>query len=67
MQRTILSGRAVLTDVDTDRANKPDGTYDLIGINEGVIFFGFGASPIPEPASAGLLAIAGLTLLRRRR
>ncbi len=48
------------------RFDLTDGTYDLVGINDGVIFFGFGASPVPEPSSAALLGLAGATLLRRR-
>ncbi|MEL7237811.1 MAG: PEP-CTERM sorting domain-containing protein [Planctomycetota bacterium] len=49
------------------RFDLTDGTYDLVGINDGVILFGFGASPIPEPGSIALLSIGGLALLRPRR
>ncbi len=34
------------------RYNLTDGTWDLVGTNEGVIFFGFGSSSdVPEPSS----------------
>ncbi|MBE7382263.1 MAG: PEP-CTERM sorting domain-containing protein [Leptolyngbya sp. SIO1E4] len=51
------------------RYDLSDGSWDLVGTNPGVIFFGFGASPaaVPEPATlGGLLLIGGLLGLRRR-
>ncbi len=48
------------------RYDLTDGTWSLVGTNPGVIFFGFGSSPVPEPAAFSLLAIAGLLALRRR-
>ena len=45
-----------------------DGTWDLIGANPGVIFFGFGSTTIPEPGAAALAATLGFgSILRRRR
>ncbi len=49
------------------RFDLDDGTFDLVGINDGVIFFGFGSNPIPEPSTAGLLLLGSLGLLRRNR
>jgi hypothetical protein len=43
-----------------------DGTWDLVGLNEQVIFFGMASSPIPEPSSLALLGLGGVVLLRRR-
>ncbi|MEO1297550.1 MAG: PEP-CTERM sorting domain-containing protein, partial [Cyanobacteria bacterium J06636_16] len=51
------------------RYDLSDGSWDLVGTNPGVIFFGFGASPVevPEPATlGGLLLIGGLLGWRRR-
>ncbi|MEJ7638005.1 MAG: hypothetical protein WKF75_08500 [Singulisphaera sp.] len=31
------------------RYNLGDGTYSLVGTNPGVIFFGFGSTPVPVP------------------
>lgn len=47
------------------RYDLTDGTFELVGTNPGLIFFGL-ASPVPEPA-VGLLAFAGAGLVRRRR
>jgi len=49
------------------RYDLTDGTWSLVGTNPGVIFFGFGSSPVPEPSSLALLAMGGLALLRRKR
>lgn len=43
------------------------GDWTLIGTNAGVIFFGFGANPVPAPGSAMLLAASGIVLSRRFR
>jgi hypothetical protein len=45
------------------------GTWDLIGSNPGVIFFGFGASVVPEPSSVVLLTagFTGLVYFSRRK
>ncbi len=50
------------------RYDLADGTWDLVGSNPGLIFFGMGSLPTPEPGSA-TLAMAGLSgfLARRRR
>ena len=43
------------------------GEWSLVGTNSGVIFFGFGSSPIPAPGTAIALASCGVALGRRRR
>ncbi|MEO0987317.1 MAG: PEP-CTERM sorting domain-containing protein [Cyanobacteria bacterium J06639_14] len=51
------------------RYDLSNGSWELVGTNPGVIFFGFGASPtaVPEPATVGgLLLIGGLLGGRRR-
>lgn len=42
------------------------GTWSLVGVNPGVIFFGFGSSPAPAPATA-LLAALGIAAMCRAR
>ncbi len=49
------------------RVNLTDGTWELVGTNPGIIFFGFAPAPIPEPATASLATLSMLVLLRRRR
>ena len=52
------------------RYDLTDGTWQLVGTNPGVIFFGFGSSPVPEPSGVCCLVIYVLGLLgwkRRRR
>ncbi len=49
------------------RYDLSDGTWELVGTNPGVIFFGFGSSPVPEPGGVGLLALAGFCFGIRRR
>lgn len=48
------------------RFDLADGTWDLVGSNQGVIFFGFG-SPIPEPSTTAMAGTLGLALAFRRR
>lgn len=51
------------------RYDLSNGSWELVGTNPGVIFFGFGASPaaVPEPGTlGGLLLIGGLLGWRRR-
>ena len=43
------------------------GEWSLVGANEGVIFFGFGSSPVPAPSTAVMLAAGGALAGRRRR
>lgn len=43
------------------------GEWSLVGTNAGVIFFGFGSSPIPTPGTAVMLAAGGILASRRRR
>ncbi len=43
------------------------GEWSLVGTNPGVIFFGFGSSPVPTPGTAVLLAAGGVFASRRRR
>ena len=51
------------------RYDLSNGSWQLVGTNPGVIFFGFGASPadVPEPAALGGLLLIGGLLGRRRR
>ncbi|MFI4893228.1 MAG: PEP-CTERM sorting domain-containing protein [Phycisphaerales bacterium JB058] len=43
------------------------GEWSLVGTNPGVIFFGFGSSPVPTPGTAVILAAGGVLASRRRR
>lgn len=43
------------------------GEWSMVGTNEGVIFFGFGSSPVPAPGALGALALGGVLASRRRR
>ncbi|MEM7756201.1 MAG: PEP-CTERM sorting domain-containing protein [Planctomycetota bacterium] len=43
------------------------GEWSLVGTNAGVIFFGFGSSPIPTPGATAVLALGGVVASRRRR
>ncbi|MEM9586663.1 MAG: PEP-CTERM sorting domain-containing protein, partial [Planctomycetota bacterium] len=49
------------------RYDLTDGTWQLVGTNPGVIFFGFGAAAVPEPSTFSLLAIATVGLCVRSR
>lgn len=49
------------------RYDLTDGAWQLVGTNPGVIFFGFGSSPAPEPTTSGLFAAWGLLALASRR
>lgn len=51
------------------RFDLADGSWDLVGLNENVIFFGVASAPaaIPEPTSLVLLGLAGIGLLTVRR
>jgi hypothetical protein len=52
------------------RFDLSDGTWSLVGTNPGLIYFGFGASVVPEPSSLVLAGIGGIVLLglaRRKR
>lgn len=72
-----LFGNVNFNDADTSLPNGrlgglakydlSNGTFELVGTNPGLIFFGFGSSPVPEPASMALAAAGGLLVLRRRR
>jgi hypothetical protein len=44
------------------RYDLSDGTWQLVGTNPGVIFFGFGSVPIPEPTTLLLVTAAGVIL-----
>jgi hypothetical protein len=50
------------------RYDLANGTWSLVGTNPGVIFFGMGASPVPEPGTLALAAMAvGCFALRLRK
>jgi hypothetical protein len=42
------------------RFDLTDGSWDLVGLNEGVIFFGVASPPaiVPEPTAAALILLA---------
>lgn len=48
------------------RFDLDDASWDLVGLNEQVIFFGLASAPVPEPTSLALLGLVGFVLLRRR-
>jgi hypothetical protein len=43
------------------------GQWDLVGFNEGVIYFGMAAAPVPLPAAAWFFLPAAGLLARCRR
>ncbi len=43
------------------------GTFSVVGSNPGVIFFGFGSSPVPAPGAGVAALVLGVCALRRRR
>lgn len=49
------------------RFDLTDGSWDLVGLNENVIFFGLASAPVPEPTTAalGLASLVLVTLQRR--
>lgn len=49
------------------RFNLGDGSFDLIGTNPGVIFFGLGSVAVPEPGWLIVPALAALVAIRRGR
>lgn len=49
------------------RYDLTDGTWSLVGTNPGVIFFGLGSSPVPEPGTFALAAMAAGCLVFRLR
>jgi hypothetical protein len=49
------------------RYDLANGTFELVGSNPGLIFFGFGSTTVPEPATLTLSSLAGLSLLYWRR
>lgn len=49
------------------RFDLTDGSWELVGTNPGVIFFGMGSSPVPEPSTMILLSLAITTRCFRRR
>ena len=48
------------------RFDLDDASWDLVGLNEQVIFFGLASAPVPEPTSLAFLGLGGFVLLRRR-
>ncbi|MEN1678406.1 MAG: PEP-CTERM sorting domain-containing protein [Planctomycetota bacterium] len=49
------------------RFDLSDGSWDLVGLNDNVIFFGLASPPVPEPCTLALLALGGLPAARLRR
>jgi hypothetical protein len=49
------------------RFNLTDGTWDLVGFNQGVIYFGMASAPVPVPGAVWLLMSGIGTLVGFRR
>lgn len=49
------------------RYDLTDGSWELVGTNPGIIFFGMGSSPVPEPSGIMFLSLTVMSQCFRRR